>query len=332
MDRKLEDTLRKTGIVAMAIFMVSTIVYIVSDATQSSFRLSETGPSAVFIDRYVSTTKRTELIEGLTDATAGTLARLGIILDPGDQPTAYFVTDRNYGVINAGDHLVSRRLRGVSSSDFMLFRNISLNLYANELIADTITSRDGNYIFMTVEGDWRRSILHGYAHGLATRNIPPKLAAAMDNDAGFDAETWYAFRFVDETMAMFVTDAAEIAADSGGVSSTLEGYGDRVAAAYADPDAPMYLKERIIWLATFNEPPKSSAFYRAASDFSAFLLENLGHEHMISLASRFLTGRYSDLDDLFSELGGLAGSMQEWKGAVDIPRSGLEVPESILDR
>jgi hypothetical protein len=323
MKAKTKDRAMKLAVALFAASLFVTIAYYTSEYVQSSFYYAENGGNALFIDKYVERGRRAEFSAGIDSATKGALGRLGIAVRSEDVPRAYIATNMHYGVVNAGDRLLKKMLEGVPSSDFHLFRNIGHNMAANELIADTLSSRDGNYIFLTIDGDWKRAALHGYAHALAAKNMPKGVSDYLSNNERFDAEIWYSFRFVDEAAAMLVTDLFRLSEESGGLEAALEAYPGRTAAFYRDPGSEMYEREQLVRLSTFNEAAKSSAFYLAANDFSSYLIARMG-SGAVELLGRFLNGDYRDLDELFAPFGGLAEALKAWKGLSAAPRSGLE--------
>lgn len=315
---------RKLGILGLGLAFVGFIAYTGADETQSRFVYRAHGQSALFMDKYLPKERRRELEAGLGEATRGALRSVGIELEPGDEPRAFFAAFRHYAVLGAGDRLVAKRLRGVPSSDFSLFNTIGKSMFSNELVADTLSSRDGHYVFITAEGDWRRAALHGYLHAAAARNAPPRLRARMGSDAEFDAETWYAFRFVDEAAAMLLTDLPALAAERGGSAAALAAYPAWARDYYASPEAPMYERERLVRAMTFNDASKTAALFRSAVDFNAFIIGELGPDATLALASRFIRGEYLDLHELFDAFGGFGGAMTAWKGSPDAPRLGGE--------
>lgn len=315
---------RKLGIVGFGLALVGFLAYTSADETQSRFVHRVHGPSSLFMDKYLPKERRSELRAGLGEATRGALRSVGIELEPGDEPRAFFAAFRHYAVLGAGDRLVAKRLRGVPSSDFGLFNTIGKSMFSNELIADTLSSRDGHYVFITADGDWRRAALHGYLHAAAARNAPPRLRAKMGTDADFDAETWYAFRFVDEAAAMLLTDLPALAADRAGTEAALAAYPAWARAYYSSPEAPMYERESLVRAMTFNDASKTAALFRSAADFNAFVIDELGPDATLALAGRFIRGEYLDLEELFDAFGGFAGAMTAWKGSPAAPRLGGE--------
>lgn len=315
---------RKLGVLAFGLAFAGFLAYTSADETQSRFVYRAHGPSALFMDKYLPKERRRELEAGLAEATRGALRSVGIGLEPGDEPRAFFAAFGHYAVLGAGDRLVAKRLRGVPSSDFSLFNTIGKSMFSNELVADTLSSRDGHYVFMTADGDWRRAALHGYLHAAAARNAPQRLRARMGTGADFDAETWYAFRFVDEAAALLLTDLPTLAAERGATDAALAAYPAWARDYYSSPEAPMYERERLVRAVTFNDASKTAALFRSAADFNAFVIGELGPDATLALASRFIRGEYLDLDELLDAFGGFGGAMTAWKGSPDAPRLGGE--------
>ena len=322
MDKRVRDTIRKAAILLTAAFMVGSIVYITSDVTQSRFRAFDAGGAVVFVDKYVPGDLRSEFLAERDEAIRGFLSEAGFAAaDILDEPTAYFAADRHYGVVSANDPLVARKLRGRPSSDFVMFRTISQNFYANELVSSSVTSQDGQYVFINLDEGWRTSILHAYVHALAARHMPDAVRrSAFGNDASFDPELRFGFRFVDEVVALMASDLSALAGPDGSVEAAWMDFTRATSEKYGRPESSIReLEDEIIYM-TFDLPQKTSEFYAACNGFAAFILARHGSETLATIASTFLSGEYATMDDVFAPIGGLAAALGAWKGDPGIPR------------
>lgn len=321
MTTKGKDTIRKAAIVAVGVAMIASLAILTSARIQSRFVERSSGSSAVFIDKYVDASLRDEFAAGIDYYTVGFLKAAGLLGGaPERGPVAFFAADRHYGVISANDPLVKRRLKGRPSSDFVLFRSIGANFYANELVTRSLASQDGAYVFVNIDEDWRVSLLHAYAHSIATANAPASMAPAFVPDQDFDSELKFAYRFVDETFALLASDLLEVAESLGGVERAWSSFRESTARRYADPESDVVARETEIIMATYDLPQKSAEFYAACNGFAAWLLEAYGRDALCAAARLYFSGRYDSLDDPFMAFGGLSEAVAAWKGDATIPR------------
>jgi hypothetical protein len=320
MNSKSRATLQKVMISVVAIIMTAALVYLTSATTQSRFVEGSDRGTPVFIDKYVAPTLRDDFDTNLDAATYGFLVDAGLLsVRPSSGPVAYFAADRHYGVISANDPLVRRRLRGRPSSDFTLFRSISINFYANELVSKSVAAQDGSYVFVNIDEHWRASVLHAYVHAIAAANAPASMGPAFSADASFDPELKFAFRFVDETFALLSSDLFDLST-SIGIDKAWSGFGAGTSSRYVSPASDVLEREAEIVMATYDMPQKTVEFYAACNAYAASLIEKNGKDAVCQVARRFLTGSYASLDDLFSAMGGLSIAIETWKGDATIPR------------
>lgn len=320
MNSRTREKLQKITVSIVAFMMVAALLYLTSATTQSRFVEHDDRGTPVFIDKYVAPALRTDFEAHLDAATYGFLADSGLLLTrPLAGPVAYFAADRHYGVISANDPLVKRRLKGRPSSDFALFRSISINFYANELVSKSVAAQDGSYVFVNIDEHWRASVLHAYVHAIAAANAPEAMKPAFSADASFDPQLKFAFRFVDETFALLSSDLFDLSARIG-LESAWSNFRTGTSGRYASPGSDVLEREAEIVMATYDMPQKTVEFYAACNAWAASLLEHYGKESVCRIARRFLTGGYTSLDDLFSELGGLAATLETWKGDTTVPR------------
>lgn len=314
------DRTRKALVLLIGILMIGSIVVITARATQSSFRLRSFGDSDVYLDKYLGTERAKVVMASIQRLTEGFYADMGIDRAGSKHPGVYFFTDRHYGIISASDRLLSKRIGERNGSDLNMLRTVSFNLYANELAADSITSRDGNYVFVTVGQDWEKALVHAETHASAAGAMPESLRRVTSADANFDAEAWYAFRFVDEVVAVFASELYALSAKAGGPEAAAAAYRSSCAPIYDPETGLLAQKEYFIWMATYDPPSKSAEFFWAAFDFGAFLQDRLGYRAMAELTGRFMRGDYQSLDELFAAVGGLPDALKAWSGSQAVPR------------
>ena len=321
MTRRSKDTIRKAAIVAAGVAMIASLAILTSARIQSRFVESQSGSALVFIDKYVDEPLRAEFTAGIDSYTGGFLKAAGLLGEaPIRGPVAFFAADRHYGVISANDPLVKRRLSGRPSSDFVLFRSIGSNFYANELVARSIASQDGAYVFVNIDEGWRASLVHAYAHSIAAANAPAALSPAFVLDQDFDSEMKFSYRFADETFALLASDLLELAEDLGSVEQAWSSFSAATARRYADPESDVAAREAEIIMATYDLPQKSAEFYAACNGFASWLLDAYGRDALCAAARTFFSGRYDGLDDPFIAFGGLEKAVLEWNGDATIPR------------
>ncbi len=315
------EIVKKSPIIAAGLFMMIAVIVLTSAPVQSRFIETSFEETPVFIDKYVPRNLREAFAAGLPDATTGFLVEAGLLsAQPERGPIAYFAADRHYGVISANDPLVKKRLQGRPSSDFVLFRSISTNFYANELVTRSVAAQDGSYVFVNIDPHWRASVLHAYAHAIAAANAPASIAAAFKLDQGYDPDLRFAFRFVDETFTLFASDLLELSATSGSLDAAWTTFPAATRDRYADEGSDVQERQAEIIMATYDLPQKSAEFYSACNSFAAWLLEQYGRESFGAAAASFFSGAYATLDDLFVQRGGLEAAVKAWKGDSSIPR------------
>ncbi len=316
-----KETIKKAAIVALGVAMIASLAILTSARVQSRFVELSSGGSLVFIDKYVDESLRNEFAAGIDYYTEGFMHAAGLLGEaPERGPVAFFAADRHYGVLSANDPLVKRRLKGRPSSDFVLFRSIGASFYANELVARSVASQDGAYVFVNIDDGWRASLLHAYAHSIAAANVPAALSPAFVLDQDFDPEFKFAYRFVDETFALLASDILELAESTGSVERAWSSFSASTARRYADPESDVAAREAEIIMATYDLPQKSAEFYAACNGFASWLLDSHGRDALSAAARTFFSGRYDSLDDPFSAFGGLAEALRGWKGDATIPR------------
>ncbi|MBU0926373.1 MAG: hypothetical protein KKA67_01355 [Spirochaetes bacterium] len=315
-----KNTLRKAAIIVIGLSMISAIVILTSAPVQSRFVEARHGGALVFMDKYVPRPLRAEFSRDLGEATEGFLLEAGLLeAIPPEGPVAFFAGDRHYGVISADDPLIRKRLAGRPSSDFVLFRSIGMNFYANELVTRSVAAQDGSYVFVNVDEDWRASALHAYAHAIAAANAPAAVKASFKPDQGFDPDLRFAFRFADETLALLASDLFELSLGLGGADGAWDAFPEASARRYAGADSDVMERQAEIIMATYDLPQKSAVFYAACNSFASWILRERGADSLRAVARSFFSGAYSTLDEAFSPIGGFYASVEAWKGDASIP-------------
>jgi len=320
MNQKTRETIKKLTIILIGTGMVSSIIILTSAKVQSRFVEYAYAGAPVFVDKYIEKELAREFASQMDDYAAGFLIMNGLMKnDPAAGPVAYFAADRHYGVVSADDPLVKKRLQGRPSSDFALFRSISTNFYANELVSRSVAAQDGSYVFVNLDEHWRASLLHSYVHAISACNAPARLTAAFKLDQGFDPDLRFAFRFVDETFALFSSDLLELETASGSLETAWATFAEATSGRYQDPASDVLEREEEIIKATYDMPQKTAEFYAACNSFASWLLKQHGQKIFCSIASNFLAGRYNSLEEVFAPVGGLSQAIISWKGDASMP-------------
>lgn len=349
MKRKTRQTLEKIAIVLAGSGLIATIAVLTSDVVQTRFMVRQAENTILFIDKYVGKDDAARFATGIDAATRGFMHGVGL---PGRsdavlEPVAWFLADRHYGVLGAGDPVLRRLLADRPSSDFAVFRGIASNLYANELVVRSITSQDGAYAFVTMDDDWRYSAIHAYAHSLGARNAPAWVTRALGLDQHADPDVRAQFRFVDEVFALLSTDLMRTADNA---SIVIDGAGQEPAAipevwnlltelgaeaSIAFLPGVRALESEILH-ATYSQPGKTADWYEACASFGYWLCSNgpgnpaetgpaaggtYGNPTGLAAAMmRFFTGTYVSFDDLFGAWGGLDSALEAWNMTGEIPQ------------
>jgi len=318
--RVSKSRLMKIAVVSAFIAFAVLLAALGSARAQSRFVERRLGEAVVFIDRYIEPAARHAFSSGLAEA-LGFLVESGLADQaPRNGPVAFFAADRHYGVVSANDPLVARRLKGRPSSDFALFRSIGANFYANELVARSVASQDGAYVFVNVDEDWRASVIHAYAHAVAIANAPDFVRAAHGLDQRADPQARRAFRFVDEVFALLASDIEALRAARGGMAEAWKAYPEESPRRYAAPDSVLHAREAEVLAATYDYPQRTVDFYEACNGFAVWYLVRFGREALLEGSRLFYAGDYAGFDELFRKGGGLEASLMAWKGDASVPR------------
>lgn len=315
------DTIKKAAVLSLGALMLIAIVMLASPWVQSRFVEASIDNAPIFIDKYVDKNLRAHIVQDIGKATQGFLLEAGLLeAKPVKGPVAYFITDRHYGVISAHDPLVKMRIQNRPSSDFILFRSISTNYYANEPVTKSVTAQDGSYVFINADDQWRGSVLHAYAHAIAATNAPASVALIFRNDGSFDPAVRFAFRFIDETFALLASDMYILSLRLGSnLEESWAAFPVATAHRYTDPDSDILKRESEILIATYDMPQKSAEFYSSCNAFAAWMLQTYGRQMLCTTSAAFFTGNYETLDQLFGSMGGFNTALEAWKGNTTVP-------------
>ncbi|GAB1454720.1 hypothetical protein MASR2M48_00140 [Spirochaetota bacterium] len=321
MNSRLIDTVKKLIILCLGSALILSIVMLASPGVQSRFIETRIDETPVFLDKYIGKNLRDDIVKDLDTATLGFLLKAGLIQTrPNKGPAAYFMAERHYGVISANDPLVKKRLRNRPSSDFTLFRSISTNFYANELVSSSVTAQDGSYVFVNADEQWHKSVLHAYTHAIAAVNAPASVAIIFSNDGSFDPDIRFAFRFIDEVFALLASDMYSLSVLNGGsIDKAWSDFATVSTRHYTDPDSDILKREAEIIMATYDMPQKSAEFYSSCNAFTVWILKTYGRQTLCTLSASFLSGNYESLNQLFSVAGGFHSALEAWQGNASIP-------------
>ncbi|MBU0935855.1 MAG: hypothetical protein KKC64_09565 [Spirochaetes bacterium] len=302
-----------------ALVVLFLVIYLSSGFTQSRFIFKRHDSAMIFFDKYVDRSLRNTILDGKTEHTKNFMNNAGLLpIEKADEPYAYFIADRTYGVLSANDPLTKRYMKDAESPDFVMLRSIGSNFFANELVSTSLASSDGRYVFLTTSANWQESLLHAWVHAQAARKLPEDLAKRMRPDGNWDYSTAASWRFVDETIALFASDLYNAASRSS-LDMAWSKLAEFSQERYGSPESELRQREEILLSITFDYPQRSAAYYEAANDFGLFLADSLGREAFSRLSERFLCGEYNSLDDLFAQLGGFAAALTAWQGNPSLP-------------
>ncbi|HAP44610.1 MAG: hypothetical protein A2087_08375 [Spirochaetes bacterium GWD1_61_31] len=320
MNRIQKMALAKIASLASAIALTIIIIHQSSIYTHSRFVVKETDASLIFFDKYIDRGLRNTILRDHQAATAGFMTEAGFLpTGAASEPVAYFMADQTYGVLRVDDRLVRRRLTDAIGPDFLLLGLVGASAFPNELVVNSLASKDGRYVFLLPGDNWQESLLHAWVHAMAARNLPRAVASKLNPDSHWDYRTVQAWRFADESLTLFVSDLYATAEATGSLETAWREIAAFTLPDYADPATDLRSREKIKMLLTRDYPERSAAHYQAAHGFAMHLLERWGRETMTTLVGRFLDGRYADLDELFDFAGGLDAAMIAWQDSSDMP-------------
>jgi hypothetical protein len=185
-------------------------------------------------------------------------------------------------------------------------------------VASCFATSDGNYLFLDLQGDPDAAAIHGLSHVLARTHVPGTMAAAIDptKAESFDPRSLRAFRFVEETAALFLSDFF-LAGAKGIGASDLESYGAYVEKRYA-PDGPIFKDDSLTF--AFSSDPRTARSFAASARFALAIARDKGLPAFLDWSARVLKGDYDSLDGLCAPLGaGLSGLLERHLGSREIP-------------
>jgi hypothetical protein len=304
--------------VAAAVVVFGTI-YLLSPATRSRWTLSRNGSWLVFTERIMPRPARAAFQADYPASALAWYSTLGLDLPPvRDLPLVTFAAWGGYQSMGMDDPLVFRSLKGRKSADLRLISMMSTEFRLNEPVASCFVTGDGKYLFMDLQGDPDAAEIHGLAHVLARTHVPQGLAAAIDPSRAdsFDPRVLRAFRFTEETAALFLSDLF-LSGARGLSKADLEAYAAYVDRRYA-PDGPIFKDDSLTF--AFSSDPRTARSFAASARFALAMARDKGFPALASWSARVLRGDYPSLDGLCAPLGGgLQDLLSRYLGEANIP-------------
>lgn len=136
------------------------------------------------------------------------------------------------------------------------------------------------------------------------------------NAFDYDAREVRAFRFVEETAALFLSDLY-LSGARGLAPSDLGIYSAFVAQRYAQ-DGPIFSDANLTF--AFSSDPRTPRSFATSARFALAVAGDKGLVAMADWSARLLRGDYTDLDGLCAPLGGgLSDLLETYLGERDIP-------------
>lgn len=299
-------------------FLVFVVFYLLP-STRSRWNVESTGGWTVFTEKSAPSERTKAFIASYPAAAKAWFKDIGLeIEDPAEIALISFASWEGYGALDMNDPLIRKRLSTEPSSDLRFISMAAKRFRLNEPVAASFVTADGRYLFLDLKGDTETAAIHGIAHVLARRNTPRAMNAKIDfaTASSYDPAIMRAFNFVDETTALFLSDF-HLSGAAGKDAEALARYEAFFKARYA-PDGPIFRDENLTF--TFSSDPRSPRYFAEAARFALAISKDKGLPAMLDLASRFLDGDYSSLEELFAPLGGkLDDLLERYLGARTIP-------------
>jgi hypothetical protein len=164
----------------------------------------------------------------------------------------------------------------------------------------------------------KTAVIHGYAHALIRRHIPPAVLAGIDTTKAesYDPRVVRAFRFLDEVGALFLTDLA-LSGATGSTPADLAKLTAFEAKRYA-PEGPIFTDEELTF--SFGADPRTPYAFSGAAGFALAAAKERGLPAMVAFSGKLLRGDYASLDELCATLGGrLPELLERYLGSPEIP-------------
>ena len=306
-------------LVLAAAAVVFGVVYLKNDVSRSRWYLSHDGNWTVFVEHLVPRETAQAFKADFPGKAIAWYDSLGLKLpSPHERELVVFATWADYASLGMDDPAIYRALKKENSGDLRYVTMMAREFRLNEPVADCFISADGRFLFMDLKGDAEAAAIHGLAHVLARDNAPPAVADKMDLAKAFayDPREVRAFRFVEETAALFLSDLY-LAGAKGLTPSDFELYSAFVAKRYA-ADGPIFTDSNLTF--AFSSDPRTPRSFASSARFALAVAGDKGIVAMADWAARVLRGDYEDLYDLCAPLGGsLSDCLEKYLGDSGIP-------------
>jgi len=276
--------------------------WVLLDSTQSSFSMAESGDAAVLVEKGASggfnARKGLELLEE---------AALWIESATGRRPLAdgrrftAIMTAGSFASLAPPDPLITERFSGADSPSRLPLRRFARTMRGGELAFPVFPSPDGSYAVIDLEAaPPLPSMVHALVHAEASFRRPPAVKALTDPFSDrFDPEETARWRFVDETVALLLSELAALGGEAAQASAAF----DRAASRYAE-DGPVRDEHRLRLALTGTVEEKDADYYLAAYGFAARLLAVAGSSGTLGFCARVVSGDYDGLEDALARLEG----------------------------
>jgi hypothetical protein len=296
------------GLIAGA--FVTFVVFYLLPSTRSRWNAAEEGKWTVFTEAAAPRAESRAFLSSYPAAAEGWYRDIGLAAPaPESLGLITFAAWGGYGALDMNDPRIKARLSSEPSSDLRFVAMAAKSFRLNEPIASSFVTNDGRYLFLDLKGDTGAAVVHGLAHVLARRNVPPAIAGKIGYASGpsYDPVMNRSFKFIDETAALFLSDLFLSGAKSTGPDA-LGRYGSFIAARYA-PEGPVFMDENLSF--TFSSDPRTPRYFAGAARLALGVSKEKGLAAMVEFCSRFLSGRYDSFDELCAPLGGNLGDLLE---------------------
>jgi hypothetical protein len=266
--------------------------------TQSRWVLHREGSMPVFVEKATPRDRSAALLRAVPEAAESAFRAAGLDyrLDPAlDLPL--FASWGGFGALTSDDPVFRNALKGRPSGEIRLIGMFAGTFKLDEPVAPCFVTNDGGYLFIDLAaGRTEAAVVHGLAHALARRNMPDGVRALVDpmHSGGFNAKAARAFRFLDETAALFLSDFAE-SASSRAAASEIEAYDAYVRERYAPGGS--FLRDENLSIALGSDPRRPEVF-AASAELARRIVAESGLGAMAGLCSALLGGDYGSLDSL----------------------------------
>lgn len=295
------------------------VIYYRHDITRSRWDFSRNGKWMLFTEHLVPRSAAQAFRTDFPQKAIAWYDSLGLRLPLArDRELVVFATWADYASLGMDDPAIYRALKKENSGDLRFVSMMASEFRLNEPVADCFVSNDGRFLFMDLKGDSETASIHGLAHVLARINVPPAVKDKMDlsKASEYDPREVRAFRFVEETAALFLSDLY-LSGAKGLSTSDLGMYQSFIAERYA-AEGPIFTDANLTF--AFSSDPRTPRSFASSARFALAVAGEKGLVTMADWSARLLRGEYKDLDDLCAPLGGsLADVLRIYLGESEVP-------------